>query len=81
MEFQESTTILNAYTKKVWKLIVCTSYNLRKKIQTTVIIFEKKIKYLQNRATTTATLCSLTRLSLEFGFLFDHLILSQERIM
>ena len=23
---QESTTILNAYTKKVWKLIVCTSY-------------------------------------------------------
>ena len=24
---QESTTILNAHTKKVWKLIVCTSYN------------------------------------------------------
>ena len=23
---QESTTILNAHTKKVWKLIVCTSY-------------------------------------------------------
>ena len=26
VNFQESTTILNAYTKKVWKLIVCTSY-------------------------------------------------------
>ena len=27
LNFQESTTILNACTKKVWKLIVCTSYN------------------------------------------------------
>ena len=26
MNFQESTTVLNARTKKVWKLIVCTSY-------------------------------------------------------
>ena len=26
MNFQESTTILNARTKKIWKLIVCTSY-------------------------------------------------------
>ena len=26
LNFQESTTILNTYTKKVWKLIVCTSY-------------------------------------------------------
>ena len=26
VNFQESTTILNAHTKKVWKLIVCTSY-------------------------------------------------------
>ena len=26
LNFQESTTILNAHTKKVWKLIVCTSY-------------------------------------------------------
>ena len=26
VNFQESTTILNAYTKKVWKIIVCTSY-------------------------------------------------------
>ena len=26
LNFQESTTILNAYMKKVWKLIVCTSY-------------------------------------------------------
>ena len=25
LNFQESTTILNAYTKKVWKLILCTS--------------------------------------------------------
>ena len=25
LNFQESTTILNAHTKKVWKLIVCTS--------------------------------------------------------
>ena len=29
VNFQESTTILNARTKKVWKLIVCTS-NLKK---------------------------------------------------
>ena len=26
LNFRESTTILNAHTKKVWKLIVCTSY-------------------------------------------------------
>ena len=26
MYFQESTTILNAHTKRVWKLIVCTPY-------------------------------------------------------
>ena len=26
--FQESTTILNTHTKKVWKLIICTSYIL-----------------------------------------------------
>ena len=26
LNFQESTTILNAHTKKVWNLIVCTSY-------------------------------------------------------
>ena len=26
VNFQESTTILNAHTKKVWKLIVCTLY-------------------------------------------------------
>ena len=26
LNFQESTIILNAHTKKVWKLIVCTSY-------------------------------------------------------
>ena len=26
LNFQESTAILNAHTKKVWKLIVCTSY-------------------------------------------------------
>ena len=26
MNFQESSEILNAHTKKVWKLIVCTSY-------------------------------------------------------
>ena len=28
VNFQESTTILNAHTKKVWKLIACTSYFL-----------------------------------------------------
>ena len=28
LNYQESTTILNTHTKKVWKLIVCTSYNL-----------------------------------------------------
>ena len=28
VNFQVSTTILNAHTKKVWKLIVCTSYIL-----------------------------------------------------
>ena len=27
LNFQESMTILNAHTKKVWKLIVCTSYS------------------------------------------------------
>ena len=26
LNFQESTTILNAHTKKVWKHIICTSY-------------------------------------------------------
>ena len=26
LNFQESAPILNAYTKKVWKLIICTSY-------------------------------------------------------
>ena len=26
LNYQESTTILNARTEKVWKLIVCTSY-------------------------------------------------------
>ena len=26
VNFQESTTILNAHTKKVWKVIICTSY-------------------------------------------------------
>ena len=26
LDFQESTPILNARTKKVWRLIVCTSY-------------------------------------------------------
>ena len=28
LNFQGSTTILNAYKKKVWKLIICTSYFL-----------------------------------------------------
>ena len=32
VNFQESTTILNAHTKKVWKLIVCTSYIIWKRI-------------------------------------------------
>ena len=27
LNFQESTTILNARTKKVWKVIICTSYS------------------------------------------------------
>ena len=31
LNFQESTTILNAYTKKVWKLIVCPSYIAKRK--------------------------------------------------
>ena len=31
VNFQESTKILNAHTKKVWKLIVCTSYIFSKK--------------------------------------------------
>ena len=34
LKFQESTTILNAHTKKVWKLIVCISYDLPRKIWT-----------------------------------------------
>ena len=29
LNFQESTTILNACTKKVWKLIICTSYFIK----------------------------------------------------
>ena len=29
VNFQESTAILNAHTKKVWNLIVCTSYHLQ----------------------------------------------------
>ena len=29
LNFQESRTILNAHTKKVWELIVCTSYTQR----------------------------------------------------
>ena len=33
VNFQESTTILNAYTKKVWQLIVCTSYIYIKCVQ------------------------------------------------
>ena len=27
LNFQESTTILNAYTKKIWELIECTTYH------------------------------------------------------
>ena len=30
LNFQESMSILNVHSKKVWKLIVCTSYNERK---------------------------------------------------
>ena len=30
VNFQESMTILNACTKKVWKLIICTSYTFEK---------------------------------------------------
>ena len=30
LNFQESTTILNVHTKKVWKLIACTSYTWKK---------------------------------------------------
>ena len=26
LNFQASTTIVNAHTKKIWKLIVCTTY-------------------------------------------------------
>ena len=33
LNFQESTTILNAHTKKVWKPIVCTSYVVLIKIK------------------------------------------------
>ena len=29
VNFQESSTILNARTKKVWKIIVCTSYKFK----------------------------------------------------
>ena len=29
LNYQESTTILNAHTKKVWKLIACTSYKYK----------------------------------------------------
>ena len=32
LNFQESTTILNAHTKNVWKRIVCTSYQIKRGI-------------------------------------------------
>ena len=35
LNFQESTTILNAHTKKVRKLIVCTSYYVKANLQDT----------------------------------------------
>ena len=38
LNFQESTTILNACTKKVWKLIEYTMYQLIKAVQTIIII-------------------------------------------
>ena len=41
VNFQESTTILNAHTKKVWKLIVCTSY-LSIYLSMRVYVFTKK---------------------------------------
>ena len=39
LNFQDSTTILNAHTKKVWKLIVCTSYNFDSFHMIIIIIF------------------------------------------
>ena len=38
LNVQESTPILNAHTKKVWKLIVCTSYISRRVTDGTLII-------------------------------------------
>ena len=41
VNFQKSTTILNAHTKNVWKLIVCTSY-----IYIYIYIQNRKLQYL-----------------------------------
>ena len=41
LNFQESTTILNAYTKKVWKLIVYTSY-----IYIYIYIYRERERYV-----------------------------------
>ena len=43
VNFQESKTILNAYTKKVWNLIEGTTYIPEQKYKTTLKIEEKYI--------------------------------------
>ena len=42
LNVQESTTILNACTKKVWKFIVCTSYKHTPTARNTHILFNKQ---------------------------------------
>ena len=39
VNFQECTPILNAHTKKVWKLIICTTYILAKFCEVLIIRF------------------------------------------
>ena len=46
LNFQESTTLVKAYIKKVWKLIVCTSYiNLHGLSKAKIILVEDWSEY------------------------------------
>ena len=47
LNFQESTTILKAHTKKVWKLIVCTSY-ISKRVRG-LLIYRRYCRLLQKK--------------------------------
>ena len=59
VNFQESTTILNAHTKKVWKLIVCPSYksfSLTYVICLRIVKWSKSFNWLIDKTLTNTTL-------------------------